>query len=92
MKKHILSIFVPLILIAGLVSCSNKAPETAVPESPVRETMNTAETPEGDSSDALAENLREVDLSLPVKDHDGWMLPGTLTLPEGCLLYTSRCV
>ena len=81
MKKHILSIFVPLILIAGLVSCSNKAPETAVPESPVRETMNTAETPEGDSSDALAENLREVDLSLPVKDHDCWMLPGTLTLP-----------
>ena len=83
MKKHILSIFVPLILIAGLVSCSNKAPETTIPENPVRETMNTAETPEGDSSDALAENLREVNLSLPVKDHDGWMLPGTLTLPEG---------
>ena len=35
------------------------------------------------SSEALPEGITEMELSLPVDDHEGWELPGTLTVPEG---------
>lgn len=44
----------------------------------------TAEYDEGTADTIkLPEGVTETELSLPVKDHQGWELPGTLTLPAG---------
>lgn len=46
----------------------------------------TAAYDEGESvlsSEALPEGITETELNVPVEDHEGWELPGTLTMPEG---------
>lgn len=35
------------------------------------------------SSEAIPEGVTESELSIPVEGHEGWELPGTLTMPEG---------
>ena len=35
------------------------------------------------SSEELSEGITETELSIPVEGHEGWELPGTLTMPEG---------
>lgn len=35
------------------------------------------------SSEELPEKITETELSIPVEGHEGWDLPGTLTMPEG---------
>ncbi|MDD3222908.1 MAG: alpha/beta fold hydrolase [Clostridia bacterium] len=68
MKKRMLGLLLIGSIILASAGCSSAPTATTAAET--------------ESSD-LTESLTEIDLALPVAGHEGWELPGTLTLPEG---------
>lgn len=47
------------------------------------EYQDSSEETADQEEEALPQGLTETELSLPVSGHEGWELPGTLTMPEG---------
>lgn len=78
MKKRILGLLLIGSIILTSAGCSSAPTATTAAEAA---TVIESES-ETESSD-LAKSFTEIDLALPVAGHEGWELPGTLTLPEG---------
>lgn len=77
MKKNVLFILAASLFVMVVTGCSDKTSSTTSDETKTPESVLETENPISEK------NFTESELILPVTDHEGWNLPGTLTLPNG---------